>query len=52
MSQILYPEYTNKHFNIVIANKKEFKDHSHLDYNKHLQSQDKNERKTIYEICK
>lgn len=56
MSQILYPEYTNKHFNIVIANKKEFKDHSYLDYNKHLQSQDKNERKKQFmkyanELC-
>jgi hypothetical protein len=44
MSQILYPEYSDKHFNIVIANKKEFKDHMYLDYNKHLQSDDSSER--------
>ena len=56
MSQILYPDYKNKHFNIVIANKKEFKDHEYLDYNKHLQSEDQNERRKQFmkyanELC-
>ena len=56
MSQILYPDYNNKNFNIVIANKKEFKDHAYLDYNKHLQTDDANERRKQFvkyanELC-
>jgi|UniRef100_A0A6C0BWT6 superfamily II DNA or RNA helicase len=53
---ILYPEYTNKNFNIVIANKKEFKDHSYLDYNKNLTSDNESERRKMFtkyanELC-